>query len=289
MIRRRKTWAYRSGAALVVLGLLLLAATAIGQWTDAGRYGSFPPRSWERFDPQLVGRTPDLDSLFREAQTRVIHPFPDRSPEDTMEVLFETVADRFTHGDKARYTPFGNWVLWTLGVVNNRYRDIQDPDILLRNGHSALCGDVSYVLLRLASKAEIPARMILLNGHIIMEAWYSGEWHAYDPDLEIIVRDENGRVLSSEELIRNPSLLRKAYARRGEPDFVENVVFLFTTVADNRSLTFPKEKGIFVKGQRPGRVEQAGTFGKTVLPAAMVLIGAALLRGNRRGKDPGDQ
>ncbi len=122
-----------------------------------------------------------------------------------------------------------------------------------------------------------------------METMYSGMWHAYDPDLEIFVRDPegNGHVLSSAKLIRNPSLLRKAYADRGGPAYVENVVSIFTTVADNRYLTFPENGGIFEKGQRPGRIEQAATLGKDLLPAAMVLIGAVFLYGNRRGKEAG--
>ncbi|MGA7105484.1 MAG: hypothetical protein WBX49_09095 [Candidatus Deferrimicrobiaceae bacterium] len=272
----------RLGVILIALGCGLLAASAFGLWTHMGNYRNYPPRPWERFDPSLVKTTRDLDALYRAAEARAERPFVELPPSEKMQILYETVSDRFTHGDRAVYSPFSNWVMWTLGHVNRRYLDIQDPDVLLRNGHSALCGDVSYVLIRLASKAGIPARHVLLNGHIVMEAWYTGGWHAYDPDLEVAVKDPGGIVLGAEALFGNPDLLRQAYAGRGSPAFLDNLVSIYITREDNLMKTYPAESGIAVKGQRPGRVEQAARHGRTLLPTAMVLIGAYLAGVPRR-------
>lgn len=272
----------RLGVILVALGCGLLAASAFGVWTHMGNYRNYPPRPWERFDPSLAETTPDLDALYRAVEARAEGPFGELSPPERMQILYETVSDRFTHGDRAVYSPFSNWVMWTLGHINRRYLDIQDPDVLLRNGHSALCGDVSFVLIRLASKAGIPSRHVLLNGHIVMEAWYSGGWHAYDPDFEVTVKDPGGIVLDAETLFGKPDLLRQAYAGRGSSAFLDNLVSIYITREDNLWNTYPAESGITVKGQRPGRVEQAARQGRILLPAAMVLIGAYLAGVPRR-------
>jgi hypothetical protein len=200
-----------------------------------------------------------------------------------MRILHETVADRFTNGDRAKYSPLSNWFLWALGAIHPRGRDIQDPDALLRNGHSVLCGDVSYVLIRLAGMAGIPARHVHLEGHILMEAWYEDSWHAFDPDLEVVVAEESGTVVSVERLIREPSLLRAAYASRGSREYVENVVALFTSTGNNRYISYPRNGGLGVRGQRPGRLEQAGRMAVIVLPAGMILAGVLLAVPNRRG------
>jgi hypothetical protein len=281
---RRETGQHRKrlGVILIALGCGLLAASAFGIWTHMGKYRNYPARPWERFDPVLAESTPDLDALYQAAEARAERPFEELPPSERMQFLYEAVSDRFTHGDRAVYSPFSNWVLWTLGYINRRYRDIQDPDVLLRNGHSALCGDVSYVLMRLASNAGIPSRHVLLNGHIVMEAWYSEGWHAYDPDFEVAVKDPGGLVLSAETLSGKPDLIRQAYAGRGSPAFLENLVSIYTTRNDNLWMTYPAESGITVKGQRPGRVEQAARLGRILLPTAMVLLGAFLAGVPRR-------
>jgi hypothetical protein len=209
------------------------------------------------------------------------------APADAMQVLHETVADRFTHGDRATYSPYGNWVLWALGAVVPRYRDIQDPDVLLRGGHSALCGEVSYVLMRLAGMAGIPARHALLEGHIVMEARYDGGWHAYDPDLEVAARDDAGAVASVEALERRPDLVRRSYAGRGDPAFVATVAAIYASTGNNQYLTYPAQSIFGPPGQRPGRVEQAAQSSAILLPAALIAVAAALAAdGKRRRREP---
>jgi hypothetical protein len=271
-----------SGILLIVLGVSLLGLAVAGRWTSMGRYTNIPPRTWERFDPALADSTPDLESLYRAAQRRAPRPLRDMPPPEAMEVLYETVADRFTHGDRATYSPFGNWVLWALGTANRRYRDIQDPDTLLRGGHSALCGDVSYVLMRLAGTVGIPTRHVLLEGHIVMEARYDGGWHAYDPDLEVVARDDSGVVADAETLSRRKDLVRRSYAGRGDSSFVETIVAIYGSTGDNMFLAYPARRLFGPSGQRPGRVEQAAQFTAFLLPGALIAAGSALAAGGRR-------
>jgi hypothetical protein len=278
----------RVGIVLLALGACLLAISFLGRWTALGRYESLPPRSWERFDPALVKATPDLESLYRAARVRAPRPFGEMAPGETMEVLYGTLADRFTHGDRARYSSFSNWILWALGTAIPHYGDIQDPDALLRGGYSALCGDVSYVLMRMAGKAGIPSRHALLEGHIVMEARYDNAWHAYDPDLEVAATDDAGVVASVATLERRPDIVRKSYAGRGDSAYIETIVAIYASVANNESLAYPADPGPATPGQRPGRVERAARLASFLLPAALIAAGAVLAAGGgqRRRREP---
>jgi hypothetical protein len=263
---------------LCLLGALLLGVSLAGVLTGAGRYVNLPPRSWERFDPALASLTPDLESLYRAAQGRASRNVRDMTPREAMDLLYGVVSDRFTHGDRATYSPFSNWLLWSLGFTDPRFRDIQDPDTLLRNGHSALCCDVSHVLMRLAEMSRIPARHVLLDGHIVMEAWYDGNWHAYDPDMEVLVRDEAGRVLSVREMAGSPDRVRRAYSVRGDPAFTDTIVGIYGNVASHRYVAYPRRSIVGDRGQRPGRVEQAAGAARFALPLAVLAAGAFLIR-----------
>jgi hypothetical protein len=273
-----------AGLVLVLAGALLLAVSLVGDRTEAGRYVNLPPRSWERFDPALASRTPDLESLYRAAQGRASRNLREMPPQGAMEILYGTVADRFTHGDQATYSVFSNWVFWTLGFADRRYRDIQDPDTLLRNGHSALCGDVSHVLMRLAEMSGIFTRHVLLDGHIVMEAWYDGGWHAYDPDLEVVIRDDAGRVLSVRGVADSPDRIRREYSVRGDPVFTNAIVKIYGNTASHRYIVYPRRSIVGTRGQRPGRMEQAAKVARFAVPLVFLVAGAFLIRIRKRRK-----
>lgn len=273
--RRSGAWA---GTAFLVAGIVLLAVSFAGNFTSAGRYVNLPPRPGERFDPALVPGTPDLPSLYRAAQLRAGGNLRDLPPARAMEILYETVADRFTHGDRATYNPYSNWVLWALGAVSPRHAYIQDPDALLRYGHSAMCGEVSYVLLRLAGMAGIRARHVHLNGHIVMESWYEGEWHAYDPDLEGVVRDESGSVLSVRKAVRRPERLRNVYEGRGTPSYMDHLMEIYTNESDDRYFSYPAGSFFDPVGHWPGRIEQLAGYARFGIPVFFLIAGFILRR-----------
>ena len=275
-----------AGLILVLVGAILLGVSMVGDRTDAGRYFNLPPRSWERFDLSLASRTPDMESLYRAAHGRASRNLREMPPQETMDLLYGVVSDRFTHGDRATYSPFSNWLLWSLGFADPRFRDIQDPDALLRNGHSALCGDVSHVLMGLAELSRIPTRHVLLDGHIVMEAWYDGNWHAYDPDMEVVIRDEAGRVLSVREVAASPDRVQRAYSVRGDPAFTNTIVGIYGNIASHRYIAYPRRNVVGARGQRPGRVEQAAGVARFAVPLAFLVAGAFLTRAGvlRKGR-----
>lgn len=272
------------GLVLALAGAFLLAVSLIGDRTVAGRYINLPPRSWERFDLPLASRTPDLESLYRAAQGRANRSLREMPPQEAMDLLYEVVSDRFTHGDRATYNLFSNWILWTVGIVSPRHRYIQDADALLRNGHSALCGETSYILLRMAGMTGIPSRHVHLNGHMVMEARYSDRWHAYDPDFEVLVRDATGKILSVAEAAAQPDLLRRAYSGRGPSTQTESVLTIYTNTGDDMYVTYPPKSFFSPVGHWPGRVEQAAKLAKYPIPAALMAAGAFLARPGRTRK-----
>ena len=270
-----------AGLILVLVVAILLAVSIFGDWTVAGRYVNLPPRSWERFDPSLAFRTPDLESLYRAAQGRASRNLREMVPQEAMDLLWVVVSDRFTHGDRATYNLYSNWILWAVGTVSPRHRYMQDADALLRNGHLAMCGETSYILQRLAG---IPSRHVHLNGHIVMEALYSGRWHAYDTDFEVLVRDENGNILSVAEAADRPDLLRRAYSGRGPSTQTESVLTIYTNTGDDMYVSYPPKSIFSPVGHWPGRVEQAGRAARYPVPAPLMAAGALLTRPGRNRK-----
>jgi len=54
-------------SSLILLGLVGLLLSLLGEMTSLGDYKSFAPREWEEFNPELVVETPDLVSLQQKA------------------------------------------------------------------------------------------------------------------------------------------------------------------------------------------------------------------------------
>jgi len=273
-----------AGWVLILAGAFFLAVSLVGDRTGAGRYVNLPPRSWERFDPALASGTPDLESLYRAAQARASRNLRDMPPREAMDLLYGVVSDRFTHGDRATYNLFSNWILWAVGTASPRHRYMQDADALLRNGHSAMCGETSYILLRLAGMAGIPSRHVHLNGHMVMEARYSDRWHAYDPDFEVLARDEDGNILSVTEAAGRPDLLRRAYSGRGPSTQTDWVLTIYTDTGDDMYVSYPPKSFFSPAGHWPGRVEQAARLARYPVPAALMAAGALLARPGRTRK-----
>jgi hypothetical protein len=276
-----------AGRVLLVAGAALRLAAILGNWTRLGRYRSAPPRPWERFSPSLASRTPCLDALFAEAQARAGGRLASLPPDRAMAILHDVSAERFTHGNESTYGFFGNWTLRALAPLKEDGRFfINDADMVLRYGHSALCDEVAFVLAELAGRAGIPARLVQLEGHVLMEAGYDGGWHAYDPDMEVVVRDGSGPVLGVETLAREVDRVRDAYASRGGAGYGDLMAEIFASREDNRIILLgtPHESAAAGLHARPGKVERIGRHARFAIPVALMASGAAILlaaKGNR--------
>ena len=271
------------GFGLLLVGGGLLLVAALGEWGGAGSFASSPIRSGERFDPALPTQTRSVEALYRAAEARVAGGLHELPPDEAMQVLFDIVADRFTDGAPL-HTPFTNWILWVLGRVHPAFATSRDPDLVLKHGHEAACGEISYVLLRITELAGIRPRHVGLFGHVVMEAWYDDGWHMYDPNFEVIPRAASGSVLSVSALSSDPSLVRQAYAGRASPAKIESLVRIITSRNDNSFVSYPIGAQFEWKSQVLMKAERVAEWLKFIIPGIVVLVGGVILGAPRRDR-----
>lgn len=273
------------GVLYISLGSILLAVAALGHFTSLGRYPSRPPTdAWDRLDIELAEKTRDLHSLYVEAEKRSGGSFSTLPPEQVMFALHEATARRFSSGEFAYHTLLTNWLMW-VGKVSLRgampeFGRIAHYEPLLKYGHSALCGQVSYVLVHLARLAKIPARHVGLglNSHVVMEAWYDNDWHLYDPYYEVVIRSPDNVVLDAMQLARQPDLVESAYRGRVPPgravQFFDRSLMTFATQ--------PPYAAWHWKGGVMIILDRVAEVMKFVIPGIFVLSGAIRLVRRRR-------
>ena len=262
---------------LIVPGLLGLLLSVLGEVTDLGGYQNKAPRSWEKFDEILVTETPDFSAMTNRLDGSFT---PSLTDQEKMFVIYDLVIHRFTHNNQAKYNIFSNWLLWAMGKIVPPLSFVRSPDILLKSGHSALCGSQAYVLQSLAESYGIPTRRVGMNGHVVMEAWYKNDWHLYDPDLEVIPLTESKRILSLDELARSPELVRKYYAGRGSSEYVDSVVEIVSSREDNSfELYWMIDKHVAY------RAEKIGNIGKWFIPLILLLAGIWIYIAKNRKSD----
>lgn len=253
---------------LSIIGFFLLAAALLGDFTSLGTYPAVPPRPWEQYDAALSSQIHSLDSAMAAAEKRS-GVFAGMSDEQKMLSLYDTAANGFTGGN-ARHTFFSNWILWLGGQLHPALGSIYDADLLVARGHSLICSQSSYVLVQLALRAGIRARHVGLNGHVVMEAWYGGDWHLFDPDMEVVVRDKQGNIFSLDDLARSPLMLEAAYS-----GVKSDIVPLIASRQDNTFMTYPAGTYFEWKSEVLRYNEKIMQILKYVLPILFILYGEA--------------
>lgn len=259
------------GVALSLVGAVLLLVAAAGHWTALGNYKSAPPRKWERFDPKLVGM---LDSFPRLMEATKNQLSMDSNEREIMDVLYNTVTERFTHKD-ATHNFFSNWLLCLAGKIHPALSHIYDPNLLVSKGYSLICDQSSYVLLSLALANGIKARHVGLDGHVVMEAWYDSDWHLYDPDLEVVPLDSVGQILSVEKLALNQELLKKYYGLHGAVDIVGSR-------ENNTYMSYPEGSRFEWKTNVLVYFEKVMEALKFVFPMVFIVVGLWLANRSKR-------
>jgi hypothetical protein len=171
--------------------------------------------------------------------------------------------------------------MWTAGLAYPNAAHVRDHEVLVERYSHGWCGQVSYVLLQLALAADIPARHVGLGGHVVMEAWYDDEWHAYDPDLEVIPRGPDGTVLSIEDLARDPNRLAEYYPREKSADVTE----IISTRVDNTYASYPPGARFVWTADVLAQVETIGELLDVPLPV-MVFVWCVFPWLRRRGRGP---
>jgi hypothetical protein len=101
-----------------------------------------------------------------------------------------------------------------------------------------------------------------------MEAWYDSDWHLYDPDLEVIPLDLNGKILSVEKLALNDKLLKKYYKN-------DSVVQIIKSRENNTYMTYPNGANFNWMTNVLKYNEYVMEIFKFVFPVLFILVGFA--------------
>jgi hypothetical protein len=183
-----------------------------------------------------------------------------------MNALYFVTTERFVHG-AAEHTPFTNWVVWARGLARPHPVRLRDTNELLKRGHAALCGQVSQLLADTAREMGIEARLIQLEGHVVMEAFFDGDWHMYDANAEVGPRDWQDALPSADELIADPGGFL-ALSQTNNPQMVP----VFLHVEDNWIGDLDESRV---------RLEAFGSTAKYAFPVFMLLAAVVLLRATK--------
>ena len=139
-------------------------------------------------------------------------------------------------------------------LVDNRYHgyplaseadnvlELHDPIRFLNVYGYGFCDDAATNYMVLAEQAGLPARVWGLEGHVVAEAYYDGDWHMFDPDGEIYYLDEDEENISSVKTLSNrPDIIRRYPApnpiisRYPDPKAeMDKRVSIYTTTYDNK-------------------------------------------------------
>lgn len=197
----------------ILTSTVLLLCSVLGVYTNLGHYSSKKAKNNYRLSENIVNKTPNIKKLNKIAKKQFIPN--DASKREIATGLFEIVSLRFSNGNRAEYNIFNNWVMGIFRYIPfeiaENFITIHNPYDLVRFGHTALCDKQASVLLTLMNKNGVKGRIVGLNGHVVMEAYYDDSWHMYDPNQEVYVTN-NSTVLPLSELEKiNKSFLKKYY------------------------------------------------------------------------------
>ena len=120
-----------------------------------------------------------------------------KSDQEKMIALWAYITrNPYYHWCEARENPEGTT---ELGVVF-------DPISALNVHGTVICYQVSDLLANLGDAAGVKTRCRGVPGHKVMEAFYDGKWHFYDPQYDCasyFVADDGKRIISLDELLKD--------------------------------------------------------------------------------------
>jgi len=128
---------------------------------------------------------------------------------------YKELFDRLTEGkqsDEEKIEAINNYVSKKLNYDETQ-RELGSPRRVLERG-SQFCGFLSVAMRTLLSIGGYPARQVdMIDGqnpprsHAVVEVFYDGGWHLYDPTYGLIFRNSNGEVASYHDVRLNTGLI----------------------------------------------------------------------------------
>lgn len=263
------------GYVAIAVGFLWLGMTIIGHFTPLGDMSQRDAFKPETFDQNIARELRDWTAFSEFARRQAENA---NSDEEVMVSLYETVTQRFAH-KVANHTIFSNWLLALMGKLHPAFAAVRQPTIMVRHADALFCDQISYLLMRLALDRGIRARHVGLYGHVVMEAWYDGKWHLFDPDLKVIPRNASGQIVSVDTLAQSPELLEKYYgALHGDN---ASMVEIIRSVENNSYASYPIGAWFEWKSNVLYWFEKCAELIKFIIPFLLIIFGAVHIRRNR--------
>jgi hypothetical protein len=252
------------GRICIALGVFLLGLSLVGlfQRPEERAHGR---AQWDRIDLALDAQTQNYAALLQYASRRTFG-----SDENRALTLFDIVSRRFVHGLSAE-SLFTGYPQFLLG---GPFRTSFSRDRILRLGNKGFCSQQTYILVQLANDLGLPARQVGLNGHVVAEIWYDRDWHMFDPDYELVIRNARGSIASVADLEQDGPRLTAAYGSR----HALAVVPLYQSRIDNTYMSYPAGSYFEWKTNVLLYLTMAMQVLKWGIPFVLLLIGWILLR-----------
>ena len=253
-----------TGLICILIALLLLAVSGIGlfQRPSERMHGA---SGWDKVDLTLDRKTRDYPSLLHYASARM-----SGSEREKALALFDIVSRRFVHGlsTESLFTSYPQYLL------GGPFRPSFSRDRILRLGNEGFCSQQSYILVQLANDLGLHSRQVGLNGHVVAEIWYDGDWHMFDPDYELAIPGPGGNVASVAELERDHPRLSSAYGSRN----ALNVVPFYESRVDNTYMSYPPGSYFEWKSNLLLYVTEGLQLLKWIFPLVLLAVGWLLIR-----------
>ncbi len=222
-------WPRRILVAACLLALVLVAVALLsGLFERASGHRHLVQRSPERYSIRSrANRLPKTITIRNLSDKIVVDPRiivngrKNWFSNDT--ILAEILEPRMSKQDRAI-------AIWRF-VVDNRAHDqpvhdhveSHDPARFFNAYGYGFCDDAATNFMVLAEKADLPARVWTLGGHVVAEARYDQSWHMFDADAEVYYLSADGRTIAGvEQLADDPDLIRRRPSPL--PEFTEDVL-----------------------------------------------------------------
>ncbi|MBF0370889.1 MAG: hypothetical protein HQL52_15675 [Magnetococcales bacterium] len=164
-----------AGRLLMLLGLLLLMLNLTGLF----HYRTIDPKQsgLKENDP-----TPLSEADFWQRSKKLT----DESPEAFAKRLTALVESRIIQVSSSRTKPTltENWILWGVSHYLGFYEWIDTQKAIRLGG--GLCSQHAIVFNNILEQNGIPSRILALDGHVLNEVRYRGEWHVHDPSFNVL-------------------------------------------------------------------------------------------------------
>ncbi|MBI4854890.1 MAG: transglutaminase domain-containing protein [Acidobacteria bacterium] len=127
--------------------------------------------------------------------------------------LFDELTVNAT-SDEEKISKINSFVASKLNY-NEPAKSFPTPRAIIEKG-SCYCSNLAIAMAAITSAANYPTRTIhltdtpnYLNTHVVVEVYYNGSWHLYDPTYGIFFLNKQNSVASYRDLRLNPSLVRE--------------------------------------------------------------------------------